>query len=370
MPSQDKILIVDDSPLNIQVVAGILGKRGYDISYATSGSHALVLVADAQFDLILLDLMMPGMDGYEVCKRLRDMDAYKNVPIIFLTAKHDEESIVKGFEVGGQDYLTKPFNSSELLARVETQIKAKKYKDIQQEIIKDQGEYQAKLEHEVKEQTRNINRLSMHLEKVREEEKRHIAAEIHDELGVTLTALNMELSVFEKKLKGVDEVLGHKVQNMRELVTEASQTARRIISDLRPSILDTMGLIAAIEWQGEEFSRRYKIRCNIKSNVDAVELSEANKIALFRIFQECLTNIAKHANAKNVNVDLVYINDILRLKIKDDGVGFEPNEYYVNSHGINGIRERLKYIGGHCKIDSKPGEGVTVLIDMPLANQE
>jgi signal transduction histidine kinase len=117
------ILIVDDTPHNIQLAANMLSKEGYRIAFDEDGESALQRVRDVNFDLILLDIMMPGMDGYEVCRRLKDNPGTTDVPVIFLTARTDTESIVRGFEVGGVDYITKPFEKAELLARVKTHLK-------------------------------------------------------------------------------------------------------------------------------------------------------------------------------------------------------------------------------------------------------
>ncbi|MBU2554087.1 MAG: response regulator, partial [Bacteroidetes bacterium] len=118
----EKILIVDDISKNIQILGNILSQKAYDVAYAQSGIEALKLCDKQAFDLILLDIMMPGMDGYEVCEKLKKQKHTKDIPVIFLTAKAEMDSIIKGFEVGGQEYITKPFNSSELLARVQTHL--------------------------------------------------------------------------------------------------------------------------------------------------------------------------------------------------------------------------------------------------------
>ena len=111
-----KILIVDDAPKNIQVVANLLGEEEHDISYATNGSQALANMEETDFDLVLLDVMMPGMSGYEVCREIKKIRRSSDIPVIFITARTDEESIIEGFDAGGQDYITKPFNSAELKA--------------------------------------------------------------------------------------------------------------------------------------------------------------------------------------------------------------------------------------------------------------
>jgi DNA-binding response OmpR family regulator len=121
-----KLLIVDDEPENLVVLGNLLLKQNYKITYAQNGHEAILQASDNEFDLILLDIIMPDMDGYEVCRILRKNKKTSKTPVIFLTSKNDTESIIKGFEEGAQDYVTKPFNTSELLARVATHIELKK----------------------------------------------------------------------------------------------------------------------------------------------------------------------------------------------------------------------------------------------------
>lgn len=128
-------MIVDDAPKNIQVVANLLGEEAHEISYATDGGQALAHIEETEFDLVLLDVMMPGMNGYEVCRKIKNGKRHYDLPVIFITARTDEESIVEGFEAGGQDYITKPFNSAELIARVKTHLKLKAFEDSQQVLI-------------------------------------------------------------------------------------------------------------------------------------------------------------------------------------------------------------------------------------------
>ncbi len=130
-----KVLIVDDVPKNIQVLANLLGDEEYDISYATNGKQALGLIEENAFDLILLDVMMPEMNGYEVCREIKKSYLKNEIPVIFITAKTDEESLIEAFEAGGQDYITKPFNVPELMARVRTHLKLKAFEDSQKVVI-------------------------------------------------------------------------------------------------------------------------------------------------------------------------------------------------------------------------------------------
>jgi putative two-component system response regulator len=130
--TKPKILIVDDTPTNIQLAANVLGSQKYDISFTYSGVEALEMIEAQQFDVILLDVMMPEMDGHECCRRIRKHPNYRYVPILFLTARTDEESVIMGFDAGGSDYVTKPFHARELIARVENLIKLKYFEDFQE----------------------------------------------------------------------------------------------------------------------------------------------------------------------------------------------------------------------------------------------
>ncbi len=130
--SKSRILIVDDIGKNIQVVANLLKDQDCTLSYAMSGMQALEIVRESNYDLILLDIMMPGLDGFQTCRKIKKIPEYSETPIIFLTARNDQASIVKGFEAGGQDYVTKPFNTAELIARVRTHLRLKAFEDSQQ----------------------------------------------------------------------------------------------------------------------------------------------------------------------------------------------------------------------------------------------
>lgn len=130
------ILIVDDNQENLKVISNFLKKKGYKIALALNGKSAFKVLDNNKIDLILLDIMMPGMDGFEVCKILKEKPGTKEIPIIFLTAKTDTEDIVKGFKIGGADYITKPFNKEELFARVNNHIQLKRIKDLLKEQVR------------------------------------------------------------------------------------------------------------------------------------------------------------------------------------------------------------------------------------------
>lgn len=241
-----KILIVDDVPKNIQVAANILQNNGYQMAFAQDGPSALAQIETHHFDLILLDIMMPQMDGFEVCRRIREMISSRDIPIIFLTAKHDAESIVKGFELGAMDYLTKPFNGAELRARVSTHLELYRAK---QKIM----EANEKLNREI------VERIKVEKELERSKEEYHHLS-IHDSLtGLYNTRYlynAMETLVAESRLKESPfSLIFMDIDNFKQVVdTHGHLNGSRALAEVAQTI---SGCIAApaygVAYGGDEF---------------------------------------------------------------------------------------------------------------------
>lgn len=225
------------------------------------------------------------------------------------------------------------------------------------------------LEHKIKETEHMASRLrelSAHLQNIREEERIHIAREMHDELGQLLTGFKMDVSWLHKKLDATQEpAVKEKLEEMMEIVNEAAIFVRKLASELRPSILDDLGLVPALDWHSQEFKRRSHINVEFRSPHDDVEASKDIATGLFRIFQESLTNVARHAEAKKVVAELELTDGNIQLTITDDGKGFDTKSGERKTLGILGMRERATMLGGKLKIYSAPGKGTTVLITVP-----
>ena len=213
-----------------------------------------------------------------------------------------------------------------------------------------------------------LRELATHLQHIRENERTSIAREIHDELGQQLTGLKMDVSWLGKKLAAsADEPISMKINDIIKLIDETVKTVRRISTQLRPSILDDLGLLAAMEWQCDEFEKRSEIPIDFTSNVASVQLSPDMTTGLFRIFQECLTNISRHAGATHVEARLHVRDRNLTLQIRDNGRGFNIQESgKKKTLGLLGMRERTLLMGGTCEITSRPGEGTLVEISVPV----
>jgi len=213
-----------------------------------------------------------------------------------------------------------------------------------------------------------LRRLTSHMEHVREEERKRIAREIHDELGQALTALRLDVSFLHKRISRNQKKLIGKAEAMITLVDDTIKTVQRISGELRPGLLDDLGLIAAMEWQLQGFQARTGIRCALKAD-EAMTLDQDLSTALFRIFQETLTNISRHARASKVEVTLGVRDESVLLEVKDNGVGIDKRTFpRAESYGLMGIRERVSFRGGRFTIHGAPNRGTTATILLPYKN--
>ncbi len=222
-------------------------------------------------------------------------------------------------------------------------------------------------ENQLRDSREQLRKLSNQLQVIRENEKTRISREIHDELGQILTGLKMELSCLEVELDSPSII--EKLQSMGCMIDSTINSVRRIATELRPQILDTCGLLDALEWQGMDYQARTGIECKLELPKDSVRLDSQLSTAIFRICQETLTNVARHSEATEVQVSLKFNKDELFLTVKDNGKGIELEQIYnTNSLGLLGIQERANYWGGHVTIDSPPGEGALFTISIPLTD--
>jgi PAS domain S-box-containing protein len=213
-----------------------------------------------------------------------------------------------------------------------------------------------------------IRLLASHLQDVREEERTAIAREIHDELGQQLTALKMEVSWLRKIDTLSATQVGRRVAAVNTLLDGAINTVRDISTELRPSILDDLGLVEALAWQSREFEKRYRIPTSFTTTLTQAELPRDVATALFRIYQEALTNVARHAKAHKIETTLSLSNGSLVLQVADDGVGFEQQTIAAQKTlGLMGIRERIAVIGGQFSLQTAPGKGTTLTVRAPYA---
>lgn len=212
-----------------------------------------------------------------------------------------------------------------------------------------------------------LRALGAHHERMVEEERAHIAREIHDELGQYLTTLRMDAAMLELGLAEDHPRAAQRMRSMKSLIDEAIGSVRRVASTLRPTALD-LGLESGVEWLVDDFRERTRIACTLQLCAHGLpETDDARATLVFRILQEALTNVARHAGARSVAIRLKPRGEVLELSVQDDGVGFEPSAADARkSFGLLGMHERAMVFGGRLHIDSAPGCGTTVRLDVPL----
>ena len=223
-------------------------------------------------------------------------------------------------------------------------------------------------EMELKRSQELFRNLSTHLQVVREEERTRIARKIHDDMGQALTALKIDLTWLNKKLTDDQPLIREKLQSMVTLINETIETVHNLSEDLRPGILDDFGLSAAIEWQAEEFQKRTGIECRINLASDESNLSKEKSTNLFRIVQESLTNVIRHANATKVEINLSEKDGRLLLEVADNGKGITKAAVTnPKSFGLIGIKERVHSLGGEVDISGTPNAGTRLKVKMPIS---
>ncbi|WP_162945003.1 PAS domain S-box protein [Flavisolibacter nicotianae] len=225
----------------------------------------------------------------------------------------------------------------------------------------------AKAEEALLQTNKQLRELTIHLQDIREKERKHIAREIHDELGQQLTALKLELSWIAKKMTTQQEAIVTKIKSSLDVINGTIHTVRRLATELRPAMLDELGLAEAIRWQINEFSKRTAIEVDFDTNVDETVFPPDISISFFRILQESLTNIARHAEAGHVECKLHLADRFLLLQICDDGKGFHPgNTGDKKSLGLLGIKERVQMLNGEYQLSSEPMKGTKLTVNIPL----
>lgn len=208
-----------------------------------------------------------------------------------------------------------------------------------------------------------------------EEERKRIARELHDETGQTLTALSLGLRGLEESLTGDPTQVQRLLSDLRVLNARAIDDLHQLIADLRPTLLDDMGLVAALRWFAKRYTERLSIPVGVEITGEKRRLTPYIETVLFRVAQEALNDVAKHAQAQHVGIKLIFEPGVVTLRVSDDGVGFVPEAVFSDSPhlkgwGLFGVQERMTLCGGRCEIDSAPGQGTRLTVQVPVAPVE
>jgi PAS domain S-box-containing protein len=463
-----EILIVDDSAFSRNLMARALASESYAVRVAESGLQALQMVElDPLPALVLLDIQMPGLNGYEVCHRLKAQERTQAIPVIFMTADGDESAQNNAFEVGAADYITKPVQPRVMLARVKTHLTlhaqrrslqgqlnnvveqapvpflfadpagrivnansaaARKFRyagvhallglpldalvplgapdapgrrrkpaalpvvnpDVRcvrqdgsiftaeahvSEMESPRGRTRMVVLQDVSARnaalssmgdSRDLLRaLAAQNEIAREQERKHIAREVHDELGQVLSALRMDISMMRMEYQREHPELVERLLALRRLVDRGITNVRDIAGNLRPVALD-LGLPSALEWLRDDFATRTQLVCTLDCAPLSEPLPEDRAVLVYRIVQESLHNITKYAQAHQVSIRLQAVGTQLRLTVHDDGIGFDAGTAPARaSSGLVGMHERAIALHGDLQIRSTPGQGCCIEVNFP-----
>jgi signal transduction histidine kinase len=309
------------------------------------------LAAD-QWDIVLADHHLPRFSARHALVTLQAHGA--DLPFIILSGAIGEDAAVEAMLAGADDYVMKS-RMARLVPAIERSIAAaearRERRDAEAQLLASREELRA---------------LSAHLEQAKEAERSRIAREIHDDIGSTLTGLKADLAWLKKRF-GADTIVMEKLAGMAELLDGTMQASVRIARDLRPPVLD-FGFVPAIQWQAEDFQRRTGVRCRVTCDDEDLDVPSDRATAAFRVFQELLTNVAKHSGAREVSVAVHATAGMLQLEVMDDGRGVADAEVRKrDSYGIRGMIERARELGGEFEIAGMPTSGTHARLRLPLA---
>lgn len=374
-----RILIVDDNPKNLQVLGGALRSENYEVEFATSGSGAISWLDKESFDLILLDVMMPEMDGFETCSRIRDGLNLLDIPIIFLTAKTDNESILKGFKVGAQDYITKPFDSLELLARVSTHLELR----FARENLKDVNKYLEKL---VDERTQKLNKANKELSQL-DTIKGEFLNMLSHEIRTPLNGIKGSLQLLKVRIDSEDLIQLIDILDSSVVRLEKFSYTALLITRLQSGKYKSEENVVCIKDEldfsllplNKELSKK-----KLTINVDGLDMSltlTTDKDLLHELMKRVIDNAVKYSpDNTTVSIAASNSNGKVAIEIIDEGNGFpekilssniklfNPGEMHVNKNmGLNLYLCSLivKTLGGEMIIGNKDEGGAIVKMQFP-----
>jgi signal transduction histidine kinase len=345
---QPRILVVEDEMIVARDIGQQLVELGYVcVGMATHGEQAIALAGELRPDLVLMDVQLAGsVDGITAAQAIRTQFS---LPVVFLTAFAADDILARAKLTEPFGYILKPFSERELRTVLEMAL------------------YKHQVEAKLTMVTRQLQALSRRVLEAQEMERRRVAIELHDELGQSLTAIKINLQLSERIKDGSrSEITAESIR----IVEDALQQVRKLATALRPSILDDLGLAPALRWIAEQTAQRGGFAVQFEPDIPASRLAPDIETACFRIVQEALTNITRHAQPHQVAIHLRRKGGRLELTVRDDGNGFDlaamrERARAGGSLGVLGMQERATLIGGELDIVSAPGQGSTVQLICP-----
>jgi signal transduction histidine kinase len=369
-----RVLVADDNSDMRQYLARLLSEQ-YEVETVADGQAAIQAAHRHPPDIIVSDVMMPILDGFELLKALRTDEQTRTIPVVLLSARAGEESRVEGLQAGADDYLIKPFSARELLARVGGRLEiARLQRDKESQLRASQAELERRVQERTQELlnvSEELRELSARLLQAQDEERRRIARELHDGAGQLLAALGMEDFNLASESDHLSPRGASSVKNIESLVELMTKDIRTMSHLLYPPLLDEVGLQSALKDYVKGFAQRSGIQVSLDLPTAMERLDREYELSLFRIVQECLTNIHRHSGSKTASIHIARDDGTLVLKVRDEGRGMLPERLSeIQSRGsgvgIRGMRERVLQISGTMSIESDDsGTLIHVVIPIP-----
>lgn len=376
-----RVLIADDNADMRKYLARLLAEH-YEIETVPDGKAAFEVARERLPSLILSDVMMPVMDGFQLLEAIRENERTRTIPVVLLSARAGEESRVEGMHAGADDYLIKPFSARELLARISARLEItrlqgegeRRYRELAESLEKQVRARTEQLEQRTSElvkQSEDIRNLSAQLLQLQNEERRHIARELHDSAAQTLALLGMNLAQLSEQAKTKAPDIARHAETSEALVQQLQQEIRTASYLLHPPLLDENGLISALGWYTQGLKERTGLDITLNVAEDFGRIPSHVELVVFRLVQECLTNIHRHSGSKTAAIRLTHEADMVVLEVRDEGKGISP-ERLAEIHsggsgvGIRGMRERVAQFSGTMRIESNCS-GTGVYVTLPIA---
>jgi len=377
----NNVLVVDDDLRHLHSVSSLLKRKGYAVSSCSYANEALSKLQEDNIDVVLSDIRMPDVSGVELLEKIHKIN--NKLPVILMTAYTDLDAAVDAVKDGAFEFLIKPMPPDYLILSIK-----RAFKHIELLTLKEN--YRLYLEDTVRERTQELEKenaerkraqeslqksekqlreLASRLQEVEETERKKLAHELHDRVGQTLTGLSINLNLIQNQLSsGLPDSVGARLDDSMKLVEEIAWSIRDVMDELRPEVLDDYGLVPALRWYGSQFEKRTGISTNVLGEALPVRPPEEIESALFRISQEALTNVAKHAGASRVKMSFKKKNAQLMLTIADNGKGFDLSAVRGSKKkrgwGLLTMQERVQALGGKFYVAAKPGKGTTIVVEV------
>ena len=362
-----RLLVVDDNPVVLLALSEFMRAAGFEVAAGETGEEGLRLARENAPDLILLDVVLPDVNGVELCRRIKADPELKFLFVVLLsTSETSADSKISGLDAGADGYIARPIENRELLARVQALLRIQRaelalrraHDELERRVLERTAE--------LAEANAGLRRMSLRLLEVQETERRSLARELHDEAGQLLTGLKM---VVERSLPLAPEPVRERLNEAVELISLLTARVRNLSLELRPQVLDDLGLIVALDWHFQRYAKQTGIKVDFRHTPVPTRLPLLLETALFRIVQEALTNVARHARVSEVVVRLWLNAGRVGLQVEDKGAGFDVDGALARriSTGLSGMRERAGLLEGEFTLESTCGKGTLLTVEFPLA---